>query len=36
MYAQDLVTLYRYEGISSVEKEIEKKFPKIKEKENEI
>ncbi|AXX90349.1 hypothetical protein CKA55_06150 [Arcobacter suis] len=26
MYAQDLVTLYRYEGISSVEKEIEKKL----------
>ena len=29
MYAQDLVTLYRYEGISSVEKEIEKKLKDV-------
>ena len=26
MYAADLVTLYRYEGINSVEKEIENKL----------
>lgn len=29
IYAQDLVTLYRYEGISSVEKEIENKLKDI-------
>ena len=29
IYAQDLVTLYRYEGISSVEKEIEKKLKDV-------